>query len=98
TASVGVVRVVERLMEIAHEMDEETEGFGSLVWRRPWVAEHLPVVLDCGNDAPAVRAMPRGDVGLLAQGNVHVVKPVGIVPVVPDIVCPHRGVGEALSL
>jgi len=94
---VAVVGDVERLVQVAHEVDQESQRLRAVLRSRGRIGQHLPVVLDGRDDAEPAATVPLGQVDGIRQRNVDVVESVRIVPVLADVVRPHRRLGEVLA-
>src|SRR3546814_11624977 len=67
-AGVGVVGGVQRLVNVADEVDDELERVAAGLDRLALVGEDRPLLFDRADHAVAVRAVARGDVAAAAVG------------------------------
>jgi hypothetical protein len=87
---------MERLMQIAHEMDHKLEPFQPLARRRlaAVLAKRRYELLEPGDNAIIAAAIARGVVPLRADRNIHEVPRCCLASLRPYLVRPARHIGQ----
>jgi hypothetical protein len=78
SAPVVVIGGVKRLMNVAHEMDQEAQGFGADGQRKLMVSDDSRVLLDLGNHAIIVSAIALRIIASTSDRHIHEVPGRGV--------------------
>jgi hypothetical protein len=90
-AAIIVVDRMQRLMQVADEMDQESESFGANRTGEPPVSHHPCIAVDLSYDAIIALAIVAGIVTIALNRNIDEVPRRGVRPLRPDFICPSGG-------
>jgi hypothetical protein len=96
-AFVTVIAYMKRLVQVAHQVNQEPKGLRSFDCARARIRQRLPVSLEFCDQAASRPAIASGDVAIGIQRDVHVVKGIRLRPLGLDLIRPRRRRGQALA-
>jgi hypothetical protein len=95
-AFVTVIAYMKRLVQVAHQVNQEPKGLRSLDCARARI-QRLPVSFELCDQAASRPAIASGDVAIGIQRDVHVVKGIRLRSLGLDLIRPRRRRGQTLA-